>query len=201
MKIKLENDITMYDSAKIVEKFKHLIKEYSKIWSKNNKLMNIFIEDYMSIILKLNWAENLKSNKVYSLKIEDRKIVDEIFDALHQQDKMKWFIKATLFDYSIFVTWRTIYKDDKFIKKTMINIKKLNAIMKKNAYLMFSQTNIIAVVVEVKYIIVLDVLLYFYQWKMKSQNKHKQTIISHRDQKQFNVTIMKFIDSSVHVQK
>ena len=66
---------------------------------------------------------------------------------------------------------------------------------------MFSQTNIIAIVVEIKYIIVLNVLLYFYQWEVKSQNKHKQTIISHRDQEQFNVIIIKFTNSSIHVQR
>ena len=117
IKIKFKNDITMYNNAKTTEKFKNLIKKYSKIWTKNTKLMNIFIEDYMSIILKFNWAKNLKSNRIYSLRIENRKIVDEIFDVLHWQNKMKWFIKTTLFDYSIFVTWRTVHKNKKFIKK------------------------------------------------------------------------------------
>ena len=73
--------------------------------------------------------------------------------------------------------------------------------MKKDAYFMSSQTNIFVTIVEVKYIIVLDVLLYFYQWEVKSQNKLKQTIISHRDQEQVNVIIMKFIDFSIHVQR
>ena len=52
---------------------------------------------------------NLKSNvkieaiKVYSLKFNDRKFVDEIFDKLHEQDRMKFNSQLTSHNYSIFV--------------------------------------------------------------------------------------------------
>ena len=52
---------------------------------------------------------NLKSNakievvKIYSLESSDRKFVDEIFDKLHEQDRMKFNSQLTSHDYSVFV--------------------------------------------------------------------------------------------------
>lgn len=83
----------------------------------------------------------------------------------------------------------------------MINICDLNQITQTNAYLMPFQTNIIAAVANCIHISIVDAQEYFYQWQIKKKYRHKQTIIIHRDQKQFNVTIMKFKNSSAYVQR
>lgn len=158
---------------------------------------------HMSIFLKFNWADNHKINRVYSFEIKNQKFVNEIFDKFYDQNKMNWFNQFTSFDYSVFVIWKTIIKNDKIIRKkrVVVNIRDLNQIIQTNAYFMSSQTNIIAIVTDCIHISIVDVQKYFYQWQIKEKNRHKQTIIIHRDQKQFNVTIMKFKNFPIYVQR
>ena len=42
---------------------------------------------------------------------------------------------------------------------------------------------------------------FFYQWRVYSSNRHKLTVVSHRDQKSFNVAVMKYRNSIVYVQR
>ena len=63
------------------------------------------------------------------------------------------------------------------------------------------QTNIIVVVIDCRFISIFDAIDFFYQWLVKLTNRHKFTIVSHREQKQFNVTIMSFKNFSSYVQR
>ena len=63
------------------------------------------------------------------------------------------------------------------------------------------QTNVIILVVECLYIFVFDAVSFFYQWLIRIFDRHKLTIMSHRKQKQFNMTVMKFKNNSTYVQK
>jgi hypothetical protein len=116
---------------------------------------------------------------------------------------MKWFTNSTSFDYFVFVIYRTIMKDDKFVRKerVVINIRELNAIIVSNVYFMSTQTDIIVAIAKCQYISVMNALKYFYQWTIKFDDHHKLTIISHRDQKQFNVCVMNYKNSSLYVQR
>ena len=71
----------------------------------------------MFISLKSNWANNHKTNRVYSMKLKNQKFINEIFDKFHEQKKMKWFSRFIFFEYSVFVIWKTIIKNDKSEKK------------------------------------------------------------------------------------
>ena len=82
-----------------------------------------------------------------------------------------------------------------------MNIRELNKIIISNAYFMSIQIDITAVVADCKYISVIDAMKYFHQWKIKLENRYKQTIILHKNQKQFNVIVMKFKNSFVYVQR
>ena len=157
----------------------------------------------MIINLRSDWTFKLKTNRVYSLEYENQMFVDTIFDKLHQNDKMKWFKNSTSFEYSIFVIWKTSYKNDKPIKKNkiVIDIRELNDITISDAYSMSFQTNIIVAVIECRFISIIDAANYFHQWTVKYENRYKQIVISHRDQKQFNVVVMKFKNSSAYVQR
>lgn len=116
---------------------------------------------------------------------------------------MKWFTQSTSFDYFVFVIWKTIIKDDKTVRKgrVVIDIRELNQITQTNVYLMPTQTDIIETVTDCSHISIVDAQGYFYQWRVKEQDKHKQTIIIHRGQKQFNVAVMSFKNSSAYVQR
>ena len=63
------------------------------------------------------------------------------------------------------------------------------------------QFDIITVVTECNHILIVDVQKYFYQWTVREKNRYKQTVITHRDQKQFNVIVMKFKNFSTYMQR
>jgi hypothetical protein len=94
-------------------------------------------------------------------------------------------------------------KNDKFTRKNrvVIDIRELNAIIVVDVYLMSTQTNIIVAITRCLYIFVINVLRYFYQWAVKFDDRHKLTIIFHREQKQFNVCVMNFKNSSSYIQR
>jgi hypothetical protein len=201
-KIKLSNDVTVYENAETTNKFLIVMSTFN-VWKEHSSFVVISSEDHMSINLKSNWVDKIKSNRIYFLESDKRVIVNEIFDNLHVKEKMKWFTNSTSFDYSIFVIYRTIIKNDKLIRKkrVVIDIRKLNAIILTDAYSMSAQTNIIVAVTECLYISVMNVLRYFYQWAVKFEDRHKLTIISHREQEQFNVCVMSYKNSSSYVQR
>jgi hypothetical protein len=199
---KLSNEIIVFDNKKIVNTFVSMISK-SNVWEKHDFSIAISSKNHMSIDLKSNWADRIKFNKIYLLNSNERVIMNDTFDNLHVKEKMKWFTKSTLFDYSIFVTYRTIMKNDKLTRKdrAVVDIKDLNAITVSDAYSMSAQTNITTTIAECQYISVVNVLRYFYQWIVKFDDRHKFTIISHRDQKQFNVCVMSYKNSSIYVQR
>ena len=117
---------------------------------------------------------------------------------------MKFIIQFTSYSYSMFVIWRTIYhfeRSSKRKKNVIVNIKDLNKIIELNTYFMFLQTDIIAFVIDCSYISVFDVVNFFYQWLIRLANRYKFTIMSHKDQKQFNVAIMSYKNNFSYVQK
>ena len=116
---------------------------------------------------------------------------------------MKWIKNFIFFEYFVFVIWRTVIKDEKSIKKkrTVMNIRELNKIVVSDVYFMSIQIDITAAVADCKYISVIDAMKYFHQWKVKLKDRYKQIVISHRNQKQFNVIVMNFKNSFVYVQR
>ncbi len=86
--IKLSNDVTIYENKDIVNKILSTVTKFN-IWKKHDISVVISSKNHMSIILKSDWADKIKSNKIYSLKSEERVIVNEIFDNLHDKEKMK----------------------------------------------------------------------------------------------------------------
>ena len=103
----------------------------------------------------------------------------------------------------MFVVWTTIYVDEKFMRKTKIvmNIRKFNKIIEFDVYSMFLQSDIISCIQKCKYISLMNGIAFFHQWLINSVNRHKTTIIIHRGVEQWNVAIMKFKNSSIHVQR
>ena len=59
----------------------------------------------------------------------------------------------------------------------------------------------IFVVMSCQYIIIIDCSSFFYQWRVHSTDKHKFIVVSHRDQKFFNVAVMSYKNNSIYVQK
>ena len=99
----------------------------------------------------------------------------------------------------MFCVWKMINNEKK--KRVIIDIRDLNAITQSNVYFLSFQTKIIFVVIKCQYIIVIDCFDFFYQWRIHSKNRYKFTIISHHDQKFFNVIVIKYKNSFTYVQR
>ena len=137
---------------------------------------------------------------MYSLRDKNKKIVDKIFDELHEQDKFMWTDKQTSFNYSMFVVWKTLSIDEKK-SRTIVDIRELNRLLKFDAYFILLQENIITLVRDCAYIIVVDATSFFYQWRVHSNDKHKLIVVTHREQETFYVFVMSCKNSSIYVQR
>ena len=91
--------------------------------------------------------------------------------------------------------------DDEFQKRIVIDIKKLNVFTISNVYSLSLQTNIISTMRDCFYISIVDVTAFFYQWRVHLCDRHKLTVVIHKNQKSFNVVVMKYKNNFVYVQR
>ena len=135
---------------------------------------------------------------MYSFEIRDKKIIDNTFDELHRQKKLSYITESISFNFSCFVVWR-----DSSEKKNRIvmNIRDLNAIFQFDAYSISFQFDVLQTVQNCIYIFVINCFDFFYQWRVHFSDRHKLTVVTHREQKTFNVAIMRYRNSSFYVQR
>ena len=195
-------DITVYDTSFVAQAIIAVAEIFFNFWKNDDFIVNLSFDEWMSITLQFD--AKLTSSKIYSVNQANKNFIDKEFDKLQQQNKLKFISQSTSFSYSMFVIWRIIQRSNESSKrknKVVIDIRNLNKITKLNIYLMSLQTNIIVLVVDCSYIFVFDAINFFHQWLIRVTNRHKLIVISHRDQKQFNVIVMRFKNSSVYVQR
>ena len=51
------------------------------------------------------------------------------------------------------------------------------------------------------YISLMNIVFFFHQWLIKLTNRHKLIVVTHKNNEQWNVTIMKYRNSSIYVQR
>ncbi len=196
---KISFDVIVYENENEKQKFDRLINEFSKIW-KDEKFIDVSKKQWMRLSLKNEWQNKLIVKiKIYSLDTNDRKIVNDIFNRLQTQNKLKFTIVATSFAYSVFVVW-TI-KNDVRKERVIMNIRELNNLFVSDVYSVSSQFEIIDDLFKCKYLSILDANVFFYQWRIYSNDVYKQTIVTHRDQKTFLILIMSNRNSVTYVQR
>jgi hypothetical protein len=184
---------------KTKQKFDKLINEFSEIW-KNERFIDVSKKQWMRLSLKKEWQDKLIVKiKIYSLDTNDRKVINDIFNCLQTQSKLKFTIVAISFAYSVFFMW-TI-KIDVRKKRAIMNIRELNNFLVSDVYFVSSQFEIIDDLLECKYLSILDANAFFYQWRVHSNDVYKQTVVTHRDQKTFLIFIMSNRNSMTYVQR
>ena len=193
----------IYDNSEVRKKIEKIVDKWKNLWKKKSFTIFVSKSVFMLISLKSNWAEKIKTYRIYFFDLQNRIFVNEIFDKLHNENKMRWSKQSIFFEYPVFVIWKIVIKNEKSIRKNriVIDIRELNEIIQIDVYSMSIQANIITTVIDCTHIFIVDAQGYFYQWTVKKKNRYKQTIIFHRKQKKFNVTIMNFKNSSAYVQK
>ena len=195
-------DITVYDTSFVAQAIVAVAEVFLNFWKDDDFIVNLSSDEWMFITLQSD--AKLTSSKIYFVSQTDKNFIDKKFDKLQQQNKLKFISQSTSFSYSMFVVWRIIHRSNESSKRkdrVVIDIRGLNKITELNIYFMLLQTDIIAFVIDCSYISVFDAVSFFHQWLIRVANRHKFIVISHRDQKQFNVVVMRFKNFSVYVQR
>ena len=194
----MSNDVTIHQFVD-TKSFVEIVYKYSTLW-KNIKFVDLSQKNWMRISLKSNWKKRISNKtKIYSLNARDKKLIDKIFDDLQKQNRLFWINIFTLFNYSTFCVWKIINDEKK--NRVIIDIRELNVIIQSNVYFFSLQTNIIFAIRNCFFIFVIDAFDFFYQWRVYSKNRHKLIVVTYRNQKFFNVTIMRYKNFSIYVQR
>ena len=199
---RLSNDVMIYDNSHEIKILSNLMKEFPTLW-KNEGFVNIPEENWMKLSLRDDWQSRLsKSNraKIYPLGINDRAMIDETFDDLQRQGRLEYIIKSTSFSYPVFVVWKTL-PNGKRKGRAVVDIRDLNDLIVSDVYLVSLQTDIIARLLGCTHLSILDAMSFFYQWLIHLNHRYMLTMISHRGQKIFNVSIMGYMNFIVYVQR
>ena len=85
-------------------------------------------------------------------------------------------------------------------ERVIVDIQDLNQIIISNSYSMSLQTKMIIAVTECQYISIVNAQEYFHQWQMRVADRNRLTVVSHREQEQFSMMIMRFKNSFSYVQ-
>ena len=199
LKIRLSNDIMIYENNETVFVYSKLLEEFSTLW-KDEEFINVFNEHWMKISLIDDWQSKITEKfKIYSLRTEKRKIVDKIFDELHRQRRLKWTTDSILFFYFVFIAWKT--SNDVRKSRAVVDIKKLNKLIVSDFYSLSLQSDIINDLRNCTHISVLDATIFFYQWRVHFDHIYRLTIVTHREQKTFLISVMKCKNSVTYVQR
>jgi hypothetical protein len=95
--------VIVFEDESEKQKFDRLINEFSKIW-KDEEFIDVSEEQWMRLSLKKEWQDKMiVKTKIYLLETDDRKIINDTFNRLQTQSRLKFTIEATLFSYSVFV--------------------------------------------------------------------------------------------------
>ena len=133
-----DHRVTIYEKLIIIEWINAVISCYLKLWKDYEHVINISEEKWMNISLLNNWKNLYKTDqfKIYSLRLKDCEVINEVFNKLHNQDWINWMSHSMPFIYLCFVIWKSILTDHK--KCIVVNIQVLNWIIMSDIYSVFS---------------------------------------------------------------
>ena len=200
-KIKLNNDIMIYESQMNVSVIKTIIKKKPLLWKNHENVMNMLKKMWMKIFLINNWRKiyKTKQTKIYSLNKKNKKMMNKKFNKYHEQKWLNWTKIKIFFTFSMFVIWKIINDEKK--NQMIIDIQTLNKIIMSDVYLLLLQTKIIVLPWNKKYILIINCFKFFHQWRVKWNHRHRFTISSHRDQKVWNIVVIKYQNFVIYIQR
>lgn len=175
------------------------MNEFPTLWN-DDGFIKVPPDEWMRIPLKEGWQDKLTGrSKIYPLGIEDRKLVDETFDKMHEQGRLKWTDEETPFSFPVFVVWKM--SNGKRKGRAVVDIRGLNKMIVPDAYPVPSQDEIINDLRGCKHLLVLDAMSFFYQWRVHDTDTFKLTGVTHRGQETFLVPVMGCGNSIAYVQR
>ena len=200
----LPNGITIYgqSDSEAVQAISAVVADFPEVFQDRGTVIDIPEDEWMTIPLRSDWESRMpaKGARVYPVSNEAKQVIDDTFDALHEQGRMSWSTKATQFSWPVFVVYKTT-PDGKRKGRAVVDIRGLNQLALADVYPVPLQSDIIAAVHGCKYITVVDCASFFYQWAVAPSDRHKLSVVTHRGQEQFNVAVIGFKNSVSYVQR
>lgn len=183
----LDSKVTVYGTDHQALAYQDIVNSFPNLW-KDRGVVNLPPDQWMPVPLVNDWniAGAKLAHKVYPLSPEDKKLVDEKFDAMHEQGRMSWVDEPTPFGFPVFVVWRTVPTgsgtDRRMVRKgrVVVDIRGLNKVTTTDAYPLPLQQDIIGALADCPFISTVDAASFFHQWPVKEDDRHKLTVISHR---------------------
>ena len=198
---KFSDGMTIWGTDEDQDTIRRVAMRFPDVWQDKGETIKVDPDDYMRIPTKA--GAHPRKQRVYPLSTPARRLVDEVFDKLHDQGKMRWSTTPTEHGYPVFVTYKTVYKDDvpQRIGRVVIDLRALNEIMEAENYPLPRHEDIISSMKDCKFISSVDATSYFYQFKVHHDDQHKCTIISHRGQEVLTVAPMGNKNSACYAQR
>ena len=193
----LPNGVTVYGDDEAANALATLVSDFKDVFTDMGKTVDLPEEEWMPIKLKAGALP--KASKVYPLGQKDRQVVDETFDKLHSQGKLRFTNQPTPFSWPCFVVWQDTPQGKK--GRVVIDIRGLNAITEDDAYPLPLQSDIIALIAGYQFISTVDAVGYFHQFRVKVEDRQKLTIVSHRGQEESTVALMGYKGSPPYMQR
>ena len=198
-KVRLFNESMIYDNDETRTAFANFIAEFLSLWD-DRDFIDVSQDKWMRISLKSDWQTKINEKaKIYSFDIKNKAVLNKTFDELHMKSRIKWANKATSFSYSMFVTWKIV--NDIRKERTVIDIRDFNDLIVLDAYSISSQSNIINELRNCTNISIFDASSFFYQWRMHLDDIYKLIVVTHRGQKIFLISVMRYRNSMTYVQR
>jgi hypothetical protein len=88
MKSKFVEEIIAHDTSDVRNQLFHVAKQYFTLWDKTEDTM-IDVSENQWILVTLKFKARSEFVKIYSMRLKNRELIDEIFDKLHAQNKMR----------------------------------------------------------------------------------------------------------------
>lgn len=197
----LNNGVKVYGDAAAVEQISELVAEYPTIWESQG-FVRIPPERWMIVPLKPGWESKVSAikPKVYPLGNEARRIVDNTFEEMHTQGRLKYTTDPTPFSFPVFVVYKTNFQG-KRKGRAVIDIQKLNNLVLPDFYPLPLQSEIIANIQGCTNLAVFDAASFFYQWLLHLDHRFMFSVVTHCGQKTFQVPIIGYINSVAYLQR
>jgi hypothetical protein len=115
---------------------------------------------------------------------------------------MELAMKGSPFGIPVFVVWkRTSNPKERWKSRPVLDMRLLNDWVIKDCYPLTTQGDILNRIQGARHITVVDGMSYFYQFKIRKEDRHRFTVNTHRGAEILNVCLMGFKTSVAHVQR
>lgn len=134
MKTIFDNGKNVYGDVDAVRQISELVAEYPSIWE-SQSFVQIPPERWMKVPLKPSWESKVSSIKprVYPLGNKAWRVIDNTFDKMHEQGRLKFTTDPTSFSFSVFIVWNADAQGKKKVR-AVVDIQKLKKLVLPGSY-------------------------------------------------------------------